>query len=176
MLRRDAWRVAGLVAVSALALGQASCCRKPPASVVEVNLALSRAKEACAALYAPQELEAVESRVDEMNRLADVGKCAAAGSAAEPMQPDVLAFSNLVLERKERARAEAERSLAEAESALASARGAAAGRPAPEDLDAAERSLAMARRMSADPCSFLRAAALAREAAERARAAAAGGV
>jgi hypothetical protein len=178
MVRRVPRRSAGLVVSTSLALVAGACCRKPPSSVVEVNLALSRAKDACAAVYAPQELADVERRVEAMNRIADAGKCRTAGSAAEPMKPEVMAFCSLVEARKDLARSEAGRALADADAAMARARGGASDPPSPGALDAAERALSMARRMSEDACSYLRAASLAREAVEaagRARGAAADG-
>ena len=93
MQRRRPWRVAGLLVPAALDFSAAGCCGRPPASIVEVNLALSRAKEACAAVYAPRELATVEGRVEEMNRLADTRRCRKARSAAGPIRPDVLALS-----------------------------------------------------------------------------------
>lgn len=168
MLRRGPRRSPRLVVSASLVLVAGACCRKPPSSVIEVNLALSRAKDACAAVYAPQELADVERRVEAMNRLADEGRCRTAGAAAEPMTPDVVAFSSLVEARKDLARSEALRALAEAEAAMTRARGGTPEPPSPQTLDAAERTLTMARRMSEDACAYLRAAALAREAAEAA--------
>ena len=178
MQRRRPWRVAGLLVPAALAFSAAGCCGRPPASIVEVNLALSRAKEACAAVYAPRELATVEGRVEEMNRLADTRRCRKARSAAGPIRPDVLALSSLVESRKDLAWRDAERALSEAEASMARATDASLGRPGPSGLDAAGRSIALARRMSEDPCAYLRAAALAREAAaaaDRAREAAPAG-
>ncbi len=171
MRRRGPWRVAGLLVPGALAFASAACCGRPPASIVEINLALTRAKEACAAIYAPQELATVENHIEEMNRLAGARKCRKASSAAGPIQPDVVALSSLVESRKNVAWTEAENALAVAEAAMA--RAAADGGPAASSsLESAGRSIALAKRMSEDPCSYLRAAALAREATatvERAR-------
>lgn len=162
----------------ALALAGGGCCRRPPRSIVEVNLALGRAKDACATIYAPRDLASLEARIDEMNRLADGRRCARARSVAEPILPEVLALSARVESVKDVALAEAKSALESAESAVARAREAEAGGRTSPDLDAASRLLAEARRMSGDACAYPRAVALARgaaEDAERARAAALAG-
>jgi hypothetical protein len=175
MRRRGSASRIALVASTALALAGAGCCRKPAQSIVDVNLALARAKDACAVLYAPQDLASLQARIDGMNRLADTGSCARARSASEPILPDVLALSVRVEEEKGLALAEARESVASAEAAVARARRAGAGGESSPDLDAAERSLAEARRMSGDACALPRAAALARLAVREAAQALAAG-
>jgi hypothetical protein len=135
---------------------------------VDVNLALDRAKDACAVLYAPQDLASLQSRIDEMNRLADTGSCRRARSASEPILPEVLALSLRVDAEKNRALAEVQDALASAEAAVARAGEAEAGGPTSPDLAAASRSLEEARRMSGDACALPRAAATARGAAQEA--------
>jgi hypothetical protein len=168
MRRRRPQGVAGLVAGLALVLPVSGCCRKPPQEIVEINLALGRAKEACAAVHAPDDLAAIGRRVDEANRLADGGKCRRAREAAAPMIPEVSAFAALVEARRESARAAAEEALAKAEAALARARATGGGPASPADLLAAERALATALRIRTDPCALPKVAELAREAAEAA--------
>jgi hypothetical protein len=164
-----------LVALATLGLAGAACCRKPPQSIVEVNLALDRAKEACATVYASAELAGLEARIGEMNLLADRGNCGRARKASEPVLPEVLALSAEVDARKGRALAEAREALASADAAVDRAREAEGSAGVSPDLSAALRSLDEARRMSVDPCAFPQAASLARGAAkdaDRARAAA----
>jgi hypothetical protein len=168
MRRRVSASRLALVASAALGLAGGGCCRKPPQSIVDVNLALDRAKEACAVLYAPRDLASLQVRIDEMNRLADTGSCRRARSASEPILPDVLALSERVDAEKNRALAEAQDALASAEAAVARAMEAEAGVPTSPDLAAASRSLEEARRMSGDACALPRATALARGAAREA--------
>jgi hypothetical protein len=178
MPRSASHEIVGLVAAAVLTLSGAACCHRPPGPIVEVNLALLRAKDACATLYAPRDVAAIEVRIDEMNRLADARKCARARSAAGPILPDVLALSARVEAERNLALDAAKSALDAAESAVERAREAEAGGRTSVELSAAERALAEARRMSGDACAYPRATLLARdaaEAAERARAAAKAG-
>ena len=158
--------VVGLVAAALLVPVVSGCCRRPPQGIVEVNLALSRAKDACAVVYAPDNLAAIERRVDEINRLADARKCRRARAAAQPMMRDVLAFADLVELRRDLARVDAEDALAGAEAALTRARAVRNGGDPSAELAAAERALAVARSMRGDACAYPTVAGLAREAAE----------
>jgi hypothetical protein len=168
MRRTGPRAVVGLVAGAALVPIVLGCCRKAPQGVVEVNLALGRAKSACATLYAPEGLAAIERRITEVNRLADQGKCRRAREAADPVLPEVVEFAALVEARRDVAGVEADEALAAAQSALQRAKAAPEAPGEPGRYGAAERTLAAALRMRADPCALPTVADLAREAAEAA--------
>ncbi len=163
------------VLVCATTLLAAGCCRKTPESVVDVNKALGEAKDRCATVYAASDLAGVQSRVADMNRLADARKCRKARRAAVPLLPEVQALKSKAEDARAGARAESDAALARADAAVAAARGAEAGRYAASDLAAANAHLEEARRKATDPCAYPQAQALAGQAgasAERARTAA----
>lgn len=175
-MRSSAPRAAWLLAFPLAAIvGSPGCCRKPPQEVVDVNLALVRAKDACASAYAAGYLSAVQSRVDGMNALADARKCGKARKVAQPIRPEIAALAERTAAERSRVELDSRSALAAADAAIDFATVAGAQRYAAPDLDAARAKLDDARRMAGDPCALIQAAALAREAsatAERARAAA----
>ncbi len=162
-------RAARRVAVPAALLGAlvllSGCARRPPREVVEVNLAMVRVKEGCASVYAPADLDAVQRRVDEMNRLADARRYRMARRESTPILPEIQALGAKAREAKDGAKAEAEAALARAAAALSRAAEASGDdAPAGPEWDDARSKLEDARRKVADPCAYPLARALAEEA------------
>jgi nucleoid-associated protein YgaU len=143
----------------------AGCAGTLPQEVTDVNRALSEAKDACAGVYAPGDLDGVQGKVDSMNALADDKKYKKARKAAEPILPEVNDLQSTAAQARESAKAEAESALEAAGAALDEARGAQAETYVATAYGKASSKLDEARRLSEDPCKYREAKAAADEAA-----------
>jgi nucleoid-associated protein YgaU len=152
--------VAGLVAVG--------CAKQLPQQVTDVNTALGQAKDACAGVYAADDLQQVQGRVDAMNDLADEKKYKKARKAAEPLLPEVDGLKSAAASAKAEAKSEAESAVKAAQSKLAAADSAQAASLAGGTYGQAKSKLDSARTSLSDPCKYGEATALAQEAGKTA--------
>jgi nucleoid-associated protein YgaU len=141
------------------------CARKMPQEVIDVNRGLGEAKDACATVYAADDLRAVQGDVDEMNDLADDRKYRKARKAAEPILPDVNSLSSAAAAGRADAKAEAEAALEAADAAMTKAAEAEAPTLVASAFGQAEEKLAAAQSLFEDPCKYGEAAAAAGDAA-----------
>lgn len=159
-----------------VALAATGCSKTLPQSVADVNRTLGEAKDAGAAIYAAEELKAVQGGVDSMNGLADAKKYKKAGKAAEPLLPQVEALADTTLDNREAARKEAEASMAKAKAAMEDARKAEAPTLVPSAYNQAKAKADEAARLFSDPLKYREAKVAADEAARLAANAAAAAV
>jgi len=151
-----------LVALAAVATG---CAKTMPQEVIDVNRTLGEAKDACASVYATDDLAAVQGDVDAMNELADAKKYKKARKAAEPILPDVSQLSSTAAGAREEAKAAADKSLTAAKAALEEARKAEAETLVASAWGQAKSKLDEAHKLYQDPCKYREAKAAADEAA-----------
>jgi len=158
-----------LAAVSLLSVG---CARTIPQEVTDVNQALGNAKDACASVYAPDQLSGVQGSVDTMNGLADDKKYKKARKEAEPLLPMVNDVTEAAKASKAEARGDAESAISAAKAKISAAEREGAGQHASSELGTAKSKAADADKAFADPCKYGDASRLALEAgqaADRAR-------
>lgn len=146
----------------ALATG---CARKMPQEVIDVNRGLGQAKDACASVYAADDLSAIQGEVDSMNQLADAKKYRKAAKAAEPILPGIGDLEAAADAGRADAKAEAEAALEAAGTALAGAAEAEAPALVGSAYGEAEAKVTEARQLFMDPCKYAEATATARDAA-----------
>jgi nucleoid-associated protein YgaU len=125
-----------VVAVAALATG---CSKEPPPQIEQVNRALKDATDACATVYAKDELAKVEPLVDAMNELAADGKNRKAGKEADALIPAVDNVRTVADQRRELALGELDKDMQAAEDTMKQADSA---RKEAETLTAGARSSA----------------------------------
>ncbi len=154
-----------LFAVAALLTLSAGCARTMPQEVTDVNRAMGQAKDACAGVYAADDLQAVQSDVDSMNALADDGKYRKARKAAEPIMPDVSALKTAADQSKDKAKAEAEAAMKAAMDAMSKAETAEAPELVAKAFGEAEAKMAEAKQLFENPCKYREATAAANDAA-----------
>ena len=152
--------VAGLVAVG--------CAKQLPQQVTDVNSALGQAKDACAGVYAADDLQDVQGRVDAMNDLADEKKYKKARKAAEPLLPEVASLNSGAESAKAEAKQKAEAAVKAAQSKLDAASSAQAASLTGSTYGTAKSKLDAAQANLGDPCKYGEAAALAAEAGQAA--------
>lgn len=153
-----------LLMLAAIAVVATGCAKTMPQEVIDVNRTLGEAKDACASVYAANDLEAVQGDVDAMNELADAKKYKKARKAAEPILPEVSQLSSTAASAREKAKAAAEESMAAAKAALAQAREAEAPTLVAAAWGQAEAKLDEAGRLYQDPCKYAEAKSAADEA------------
>jgi nucleoid-associated protein YgaU len=159
---RNRWTlVLAAVLVASVLTG---CARKPPQEIADLNRAFGQAKDACAAVYAADELAALQDSVASVNRLADDRKYRQARRDAQAVQPRVQELIQTSEQAKAAAKPEADAAIAAASGKLDEARAAEAETYASADYAAARAKLEEARRAAADPCGYLQAKQLADEA------------
>jgi hypothetical protein len=141
------------------------CARKMPQEVIDVNRGLGEAKDACAGVYAADDLRAVQGDVDAMNDLADAKKYRKARKAAEPILPEVNSLNATAEAGRSEAKADAESALEAAKAALAKATEAEAPTLVSSAFGQAETKLDEARDLYQDPCKYGEAEAAANDAA-----------
>jgi nucleoid-associated protein YgaU len=151
--------------VSVLLALTAGCARTMPQEVTDVNRGLGQAKDACAGVYAADDLRTVQGDVDSMNQLADDGKLRKARKAAEPLLPRVGDLEAAAERARSEAKAEAEAAMAEANKAMAKAEDAEAPTLVASAFGEADAKRLEAERLFDDPCKYAEAAAAAKDAA-----------
>jgi len=154
-----------VLVLAVIALIATGCCKKTPQEVTDVNRALGEAKDACAGVYASDDLQDVEGRVGEMNSLNDAKKCKKAKKAAQPLMPEIEQLKSSAATSRDSAKSEAEAAIAKAKQALDKAREADAPTLVASAYDQAEAKRVEAEKMLADPCKYKDAKATAEEAA-----------
>jgi len=158
-----------LVLVVGLALGlSVGCAKKFPQEVTDVNQALGQAKDACATVYAKDDLQNVQSGVDSMNSLADEQKYKKARKEAKPLLPEVQALGPVADQGKAAAKQKSDAAIAGADKAVKAAKGAGADQYAGAKFNAASAKLQEARQLSNDPCKYPAAEAAAMQASKMA--------
>jgi hypothetical protein len=158
-----------LVLVVGLALGlSVGCAKKFPQEVTDVNQSLGQAKDACATVYAKDDLQNVQGGVDSMNALADEQKYGKARKEAKPLLPQVQALGPVADEGRAAAKQKSDAAIANADKALKAAKGAGADQYASPKFQAASKKLQEARTMGNDPCKYPDAEAAAMQAAKMA--------
>jgi len=140
------------------------CARKMPQQVIDVNRGLGQAKDACASVYAVDDLRSIQGEVDSMNQLADAKKYRKALKAAEPILPGIGDLKAAADTARADARAEAEAALDTAKNALGAATEAEAPALVGSAFGEAEAKLAEAQQLFEDPCKYAEATAAARDA------------
>jgi nucleoid-associated protein YgaU len=154
-----------LLMFAVVALVATGCCKQTPQEVTDVNRELGEAKDACATVYAADELEPIEADVAGMNALADDKKCKKAKKAAEPLAPQVEQLKSDSASARDAAKSEAEAAMAKAEAALADAKKAEAEKYVATAYKQAAAKAAEAENLAGDPCKYYEAKAAADEAA-----------
>jgi nucleoid-associated protein YgaU len=162
MIVRSTWIAVMLLLVAT------GCAKKTPQQVIDVNRALSQAKDDCASVYASDSLSSVQGRVDEMNAYVDDKKMKKAKKSAQPLLADVEALDQQAQQNRERAKSDAEAALKSAEAAVEQARQAEAATYNAAGFRQAESKLAEAAGAMKDPCQYLTAKRLADDAARQA--------
>jgi nucleoid-associated protein YgaU len=157
--------IRSIMVILVLGVLATGCARKMPQEVIDVNRGLGQAKDACAGVYAADDLQAMQGEVDSMNQLADAKKYRKASKAAVPILPGISDLNGAVEAARAAAKAEAEAALAAADTALSGASEAEAPTLVGSAYGQAEAKLAEARRLSEDPCKYGAATAAARDAA-----------
>lgn len=152
-----------LVALLVMVFALSGCARTVPQEVTDVNRALQNAKDACATVYAVDELGGVQSGVDSMNALADDRKYRKARKEAEPLAPQVTGLNAHAASARNAAKQKAEEAIETADSALGQARDAGAVEHASKFFGDAEAKLSAAKSAAKDPCRYDEATALAAE-------------
>jgi hypothetical protein len=148
-----------------VAMMATGCSKTLPQSVADVNRTLGEAKDACATVYAADELNSVQGEVNSMNELADAKKYKKAGKAAEPLLPRVEQLADAAADNREAARKDAEASMAKAKAAMEDARKAEAPTLVASAYNQAKTKSDEAARLFSDPCKYNEAKAAADEAA-----------
>jgi nucleoid-associated protein YgaU len=141
-----------------------ACAKNIPEEVTDFNRALNQAMDACATVYAADELAALQPRIDAMNQLVADKKYKNAGREAAALQSELDAVIQAADEGRSAARRRAETAIDRAEGAMETARNAEAEEYARADFNAASSKLNDARRLNRDPCKAAEAAAAAEEA------------
>ena len=141
------------------------CSKKLPQQVTDVNSALGAAKDACATVYATDELANVQDDVDAMNALADEKKMRKARKAAEPIVPELDQLTRDAEAGRAAAQKDAEASLAKAKAALGEAHKAEAPKYVASSYTQAKAKADEANKLMGDPCKYKEAKAAADEAA-----------
>ncbi len=159
------------VAVMALGLVAVGCSKQLPQEVADANMALNEAKDACASVYAPDQLADVQSSADEMNAMADDKKMKKARKAAEPLMSDISALRSSADGARAGARDSADAAIKSAEGKIAAAKTAGADQYASSEYRDANSKMAAAGKAFADPCNYAEAERLAMEAGKAADAA-----
>lgn len=154
-----------IVVLLVLVVLTVGCARKMPQEVIDVNRGLGEAKDACAGVYAADDLQAVQGDVDAMNDLADAKKYRKARKAAEPILPDVNSLNTAAEAGRAEAKAEADSAIEAAKAALAKATEAEAPTLVASAFGQAETKLDEAVDLYKDPCKYGEATAAARDAA-----------
>jgi nucleoid-associated protein YgaU len=155
-----------LVLVVGLALGlSVGCAKKFPQEVTDVNQALGQAKDACATVYAKDDLQSVQGGVDSMNALADDKKYKKAKKEAKPLLPQVQALGPEADKGRAAANQKSDAAIAAAGKVVNTAKSAGAEQYAGAKFKAASAKLEEARQMNNDPCKYPAAEAAAKQAA-----------
>lgn len=154
-----------VLAVAALLTLTAGCARTMPQEVVDVNRSLGEAKDACAGVYASDELQDVQGDVDSMNELADDGKYRKARKAAEPILPRMGTLDAAADAGRKEAMAEAEAAMDAAKAAMAEAESAEAPTLVASAYAKAGEKWSEAQKLFQDPCKYGEATAAANDAA-----------
>lgn len=162
MTNRTWWQMALVLGV--VLLLTVGCSKKVPQEVTDVNQALNQAKDACASVYAADDLAAVQSDADSMNAWVDQKKMKKAKKEAIPLQPKVDALSDTAASNKAAAEKAAAQAIADAEAAVKKAHAADAPKLAANEHKVADAKLAEAKAAAGDPCKYKDAAKLAAEA------------
>jgi nucleoid-associated protein YgaU len=151
-----------LVALAVVATG---CAKTMPQEVIDVNRTLGEAKDACASVYAADDLAALQGDVDGMNELADAKKYKKARKAAEPILPEVQQLDSTAASARAKAKADADAAIAAAKAALEQARKAEAETLVASAWGQAKAKMDEATTLAQDPCKYAEAKAAADEAA-----------
>jgi nucleoid-associated protein YgaU len=149
-----------------MALLVTGCARTVPVEVQDVNRGLGEAKDACATVYAADQLSGVQGGVDQMNRLVDDNKYRKARKEAEGLAPQVANLKTEADAGRAAAKGKADAAMKEASAALDSAKKVGAAEYASKELQAAEAKMAAATAAAGNPCDYGKAEALAMEAAK----------
>jgi len=161
-----------VAAVAVAAMLSVGCSKKMPQEVTDVNRALGQAKDACATVYAADDLKSIQADVDGMNALADEKKYKKAKKQAIPLMPRIDGLETKAGEERSSSKSSADSAIGNAQTALDGAKKAEAETYAASQYKDASAKLAQAKSAASDPCKYPEAAALANEAADMARRAA----
>ncbi len=157
-----------VMAVGILVLA-AGCASRPPQGVTDLNRMWDRTRDGCASVYLQNRVRTLEPDVQAMNALVADEKYRKAGEQAETLLPRVESLGTEAERAKAAAKKEADAAIAEASDALAAAGKAEAETYAASEYRKARSTLDRAKNELKDPCGYLRARDLAREAAGLAR-------
>jgi nucleoid-associated protein YgaU len=135
---------------------------------VDVNQALAQAKDACATVYAADELGDVQGNVDTMNAFVDDKKMGKAKKEAKPIMPMIDSLSQDAQAGRDAAKMEANQSIQAATSALQEAQQAEAATYNAAGYNQAQAKLNEAKQAMSDPCRYKDAKRLADDAARQA--------
>ena len=156
-----------VVCVAVLVTG---CAKKKSIQAVEdLNKAFGDAKDACASVYAPDNLSAVGQDVDEANRLMDDKKWKKALNKAEATSPAVQNVHSEADQSREQAQRKAKDALAAAEAAMKEADAAQASQYGGSYYTDGKAKLDAAKKNLNDPCKWPQAAADAKAAEDSLR-------
>jgi nucleoid-associated protein YgaU len=165
MRKNPVLTICHVLVVPVLLVLVAGCAGRMPQEVVDVNRGLGEAKDACAGVYAADDLQEIQGEVDAMNELADAKKYRKARKAADPILPGIGELSEAAASARADAKAEAEAAIEAAASALSGAADAEAPALVSSAYQQAEEKLSEARRLFDDPCKYDEAMSAARDAA-----------
>ena len=147
-------RVRGIrsLAITIGLLSSVSCARKPPQEIADANLAVDRARAACASQFAPAALGEASTALGELNALAVEQKFGQARRTA----PRVVALADQAASTaaagRDQARAAAAAAIQRAQAAIDDAERAQAATRAEAGLAAARARLEESRRLGGSPC------------------------
>ncbi|HXV75518.1 MAG TPA: DUF4398 domain-containing protein [Candidatus Polarisedimenticolaceae bacterium] len=159
---RSSWFVALLLLVAT------GCSKKTPQQVIDVNQALAAAKDDCATVYATNDLNAIQQRVDGMNALVDDKKMGKAKKEAVPLLPEVEQLGQTAEASRAHAKTAADSAIAAATKAVQEARDAETATYNPDGFRQAESKLNQATAAMNDPCRYNEAKQLAEDASRQA--------
>lgn len=138
----------------AVALVAAGCSKKTPQEVTDLNSALGDAKDACATVYAADDLATVQTDVDMINGLVGDKKMRKAKKSAVAAMPAVADLEQTAEAERAAAKSEAEAAFAKAAGTLEEAAELDAEDLVPEAFAASAARLAEAEEMMQDPCLY----------------------
>jgi len=162
--RRGRGRLIAVLA-ACLALTVTGCAKKKAIQAVEdMNQAFGDAKDACASVYAADEMGAVQDQVDATNVLSDDKKWKKALQGANDAMPEIQNLRTVADQDREQAQREANDALSAADAALKEADAADAAKYGGSYYADGKAKLELARKQAGDPCAWTTAAATAKQA------------
>jgi nucleoid-associated protein YgaU len=167
-LRGRGWVL--LLLVVCVALLVTGCAKKKSIQAVEdLNRAFGDAKDACASVYAPDQMAKVAKDVDEANSLKDNKKWKKALKQAEATTPGVQELHTTTDQSKEDAQRAAKEALNAADAAMNEANAAEAAKYGGSYYTEGKAKLESAKKKAGDPCTWREAAAEAKAAEDSLR-------